>query len=155
MSILTATTLICTHGAIWNYPGYWQDMYPHINRSTWPKSWPNVKWILCSFTLGHHMTLPGSMGGFLMTGNPDPPVDYMASWCEMPPMGTLKDVGGYIWKLKTVYCKVLLITADNLLQTIAHWLRSMRPKLVPVLATRCLCQGVGISELRSTGPNPS
>ena len=55
-----------------------------------------------------------------------------------------------------VYCKLdvfiktqdgLLKTEDNskqdcLLQTIAHELRSMGPKLVPILATRCLYLGV-------------
>ena len=41
-----------------------------------------------------------------------------------------------------VYCKVLLKTQDSLLQTIEHELRSMVPKLVPLLATGCLYLGV-------------
>ena len=48
---------------------------------------------------------------------------------------------GYIWKMKTVYCKVLLKTQDGLLQTIEHELKSMGTKLVPLLATRCLYLG--------------
>ena len=44
---------------------------------------------------------------------------------------------GYIWKMKTVYCKVLVKTQDGLLLTIEYELRSMRPKLVPFLPTRC------------------
>ena len=64
MSVLTATTLISTHGAIWNYPGCWHQMYPHINRSTWPKCWPNMKLMSCSVTLGHQIPLPGSTGGW-------------------------------------------------------------------------------------------
>ena len=43
--------------------------------------------------------------------------------------------------MKMVYCKVLLKTEDGLLQTIVHELRSMGPKLVPLLATRCLYLG--------------
>ena len=62
MSILTARTLISTHGASWNYPGCWHQMYPHINRSTWLKCSPNVKLMSCNVTLGHH-SLPGSTGG--------------------------------------------------------------------------------------------
>ena len=37
--------------------------------------------------------------------------------------------------------EVLLKTQDSLLQTIEHELRSMGPKLVPLLATRCLYLG--------------
>ena len=37
-------------------------MYPHINRSTWPKCWPNVKLVSCSVTPGHQMPLPGYTG---------------------------------------------------------------------------------------------
>ena len=48
-------------------------------------------------------------------------------------------------KMKTVYCKVLVKTQDGLLQTIEHELRSMRPKLIPHLATRC-CYLQGIEE---------
>ena len=47
----------------------------------------------------------------------------------------------YIWKMKTVYCKVLLKTQDSLLQTIEHELRSMGPKFVPPLAITCLSLG--------------
>ena len=50
-------------------------------------------------------------------------------------------LGGYIWKMKMVYYKVLLKTQDGLLQTIEHKFRSMGPKLVPLLATRCLYLG--------------
>ena len=44
--------------------------------------------------------------------------------------------------MKMVYCKVLLKTQDGLLQTIEHELRSVEPKLVPLLATRCTTWGV-------------
>ena len=37
-------------------------------------------------------------------------------------------------------------TQDSLLQTIEHELRSMSPKLVPLLATRCPYQGVYLTE---------
>ena len=40
--------------------------------------------------------------------------------------------------MQTVYCKVLLKTQDGLFETIEHELRSTGPKLVPLLATRCL-----------------
>ena len=53
MSVLTATPLISADGAIWINPGCWHQMYPHINKSTWPKCWPNVKLMLCSVTLAH------------------------------------------------------------------------------------------------------
>ena len=49
--------------------------------------------------------------------------------------------GGYIWKMQMVCCKVLLKMQDNLLQMIDHELRSMGPKLVPLLATKCLYLG--------------
>ena len=52
---------------------------------------------------------------------------------------------GVTYKMKMAYCKVLVKTQDSLLQTIEHELRSMRPKLVPLLATRCLYLG-GIEE---------
>ena len=52
MSVLTATTLISAHGAIWNYPGCWHQMNPHINKSTSLKCWPNVKLMLYSVTPG-------------------------------------------------------------------------------------------------------
>ena len=62
----------------------------------------------------------------------------------------------YIWKIETVYCKVLLKTQDSLLQTIEHELRSMGPKIVPLLATRCLslgaCGGGGTSDKRAAWP---
>ena len=78
MSALTATTLISAHGAIWNYPGCWHQMYCHINKSTWFKCWRNVKLMLCSVTLGHQM--PILVGVCLMTGQPDPKTHQMSSW---------------------------------------------------------------------------
>ena len=44
--------------------------------------------------------------------------------------------------MRTVYCNVLVKTQDGLLQTIEDGLRSMGPKFIPLLATRCLYQGV-------------
>ena len=41
------------HSWSWNYHGCWHQMYPQINRSTWPKCWPNVKFTWCSTALGH------------------------------------------------------------------------------------------------------
>ena len=56
--------------------------------------------------------------------------------------GEYRDVGASgAWALhmkNTVYCKVLVKTQDGLLQTIAHELRSVRPKVVPLLTTKCL-----------------
>ena len=56
-------------------------------------------------------------------------------------VGVLGCIGGYIWKMKMVCCKVLLKTQDSLLQTIEHELRSTGPKFLPLLATRCLSLG--------------
>ena len=44
---------IYIHSWSWNYHGCWNQIYPHINRSTWPKGWPNVKLTWCSTALGH------------------------------------------------------------------------------------------------------
>ena len=60
--------------------------------------------------------------------------------------GWTGDVGtsggmGVTYDKYRVFCKVLLKTADGLLQTIAHELKSVMPKLVPLLATRCLYMG--------------
>ena len=79
--------------------------------------------------------------------------------------GALGVLGVTYEKMKMVFCKVLLKTQDGLLNTIEHELRWMGPKLVPLLATRCLYQRGniwaqvnwtlywGTSELRSTRPN--
>ena len=56
-------------------------------------------------------------------------------------MGHWGGIGGYVWKMNMVYCKVLLKTQDSLLQIIEHELRSTRPHLIPLLATRCLFLG--------------
>ena len=77
-SVFTATTLISAHGAMWNYPGCWHQMYPHINKSTWCKCWPNVKLILCSVTLGYQM--PILVGVWLTECQPDPKAHQMSSW---------------------------------------------------------------------------
>ena len=45
------------HSWSWNYCGCWHQMYPQINRSTWPRCWPNVKLTWCSTSLGHQMPL--------------------------------------------------------------------------------------------------
>ena len=55
--------------------------------------------------------------------------------------GVSGGIVGYIWKMKTAYCKVFLKTEVGLLQTIEHELRSTGPKLVPLLATTCLFLG--------------
>ena len=94
--------------------------------------------------------------------HPDPQADDMLCWPAVLPLlntrclywgwgggvreltwgvGASGALGGYMWKMKTVYCKVLMKTQDSLLQTIERELRSMRPKLVPLLATRCLYLG--------------
>ena len=88
---------------------------------------------------------------------PDPQADDMSCWPAVLPFlttrclygggvvrqanGVVGALGGYIWKMKMVYCKGLLRTQDGLLQTIEHELRSMGPKLLPLLATRCLSLG--------------
>ena len=101
MSVLTATTLISTQGTCWNYPGCWHQMYPNINRSIWPKYWPNVKVMSCSVTLGHQMPLLGSTGGVSMS-------DDRPAW----PTGWLNSkltwdafTWGYIW-LKSMWPQV-------------------------------------------------
>ena len=139
MSVLTAATLISTHGAIWNYPGCWHEIYPHIHMSTWPTCWPNIKLMPFSVILGHQMDLPGSIRGYvwwqaslthwltiwqadlwccywgvcLMTGQPDPLVDQMASWPEMP-------LPGYIWLMSI-------------------WPQVYMTNVVTHMATRCFC----------------
>ena len=71
-------------------------------------------------------------------------------------VGVAGGIRGYIWKMKTVSCKVLLKTQDGLLQTIEHELRSTRPKIVPLLATRCLSLGAlrGGVHLTKQQPDP-
>ena len=43
----------------WNYHGCWHEIYPHINRSTWTKGWPNVNLTWCSTALDHLMPVLG------------------------------------------------------------------------------------------------
>ena len=50
-------------------------------------------------------------------------------------------LGVYIWNMNTVSCKALLKTQDGVLQTIAYELMWTGPKLVPLLANRCLSLG--------------
>ena len=118
------------------------------------------------------MPLPGGVGGdgaHLTKHQSDPQTDQMSCWPAVVPLLTSRcldlgwgcqganrgcrgigGIGGYIWKMKMVYCKVLLKTQDGLLQTIEHELRSMGPKLVPLLAARCLYWGMGgVSNWRS------
>ena len=90
---------------------------------------------------------------------PDPQADDISCWPAVVPLltsrclywwwewgirglqGVLEGIGGYIWNMNTVYCKVLLKTQNDLLQAIAHELMWTGPKLVPLLATRCLSLG--------------
>ena len=62
-------------------------------------------------------------------------------WKSTGDVGASGGIGGYIWKMQMVYCKLLLKTKDGLLQIIEHELRPMGPTLVPLLATRCLYLG--------------
>ena len=69
---------------------------------------------------------------------------------------SLKQLKTYFWQLKMVYCKVKMSSwelkmAYWQLKTIENELRSTRPNLIPLFATRCLYRGT--SKLRSTGPN--
>ena len=86
------------------------------------------------------------VGVHLTKHQPDPQADDMSCWPVVVPLltirclywewggvvgirklaggvGGVRGIGGYIWKMKTVYCKVLLKTSDGLLQTIEHELR--------------------------------
>ena len=56
-------------------------------------------------------------------------------------VGMSGGIGGLHMKMKTVYFTVLLKSQDSLLQTIEHELMWTGPKLVPLLATRCLSLG--------------
>ena len=49
--------------------------------------------------------------------------------------------------MKTVSCKEVLKTQDSPLQTIEHELRTTGPKLLPLLAMRCLYQGVHLTNM--------
>ena len=117
-------------------------------------------------TLGHQMPLTGGLWGHMVVGyiwqnhQPDPWVDDMSFWPAVVLLLTTRclywggsggirgltggegGIGGLHLKMKTVYCKVLFQTQNGLLQTIEHNLRSTWPKLVPLLATRCLYLGV-------------
>ena len=96
MSVLTAKTLISTHGAIWSYPGCWHQMYFHINKSTWPKCWPNVKLMLCNVTLGHQM--PIQVGVCLTECQSDPKAHQMSSWPDIVLLLTTRCFyWGYVW----------------------------------------------------------
>ena len=127
------------------------------------RPWAQVNGTQVSTTLGHQMPPPGGIEGayrvdgvgvHLTKHQPDPQADDMSFWPAVVLLLTTRclywgggirgltgGIGGYIWKIKMVYCKVLLKTQDGLLKTIEHELRSMGPKLVPLLATRYLCLG--------------
>ena len=101
------------------------------------------------------------VGVHLTKHQSDPQADDMSCWPTWVPLLTTRCLywgggimgwqgcrgvgvfGGYIWKMKTVYCKVLLKIQDGLLQKKEHELRSTRPNLVPLVATRCLSLGAG------------
>ena len=118
MSVLTATTLISAHGAIWNYPGCWHQMYPQINGPTWPKCWPNVNLMLCSVLLAIWCLYQALLGGMSddrpawPTSWPHGKLTWDASMGGMPddrwvwptgwPNGKLTwdaTTGGYIWQV--------------------------------------------------------
>ena len=135
------------------------------------RTWAQVNGTQVSTTCGHQMPPPGALrghmgvmgwGAHLTKHQPYPQADDMSCWppvvwllttnaCTVGGVGvgikgankghTGEDIGGYIWKMKMVYCKVLLKIQDGLLQTIEHELRSMGPRLVPPLITRCLYLG--------------
>ena len=140
MSVLTATILISTHGAIWNYPGCWHEMYPHIHMSTLPTCWPNVKLMFCSVTLGHQMPLPGSIGGM----SDDRPV-WSTSWLY----GKLTwdaTTGGYVWWQASLTHWLTKWQADlRCLYWGGYiWLKCIWPQVyltnvITHMATRCLC----------------
>ena len=144
------------------------------------RTWAQLNGTHISTTLGHQMPLPGGIGGHRGDGcgrvhltkhHPDPQADDMLCWPAVVPLLTTRclywgwgwgrgirradmgcwGIGGYIWKMKTVYCKVVIKTQDGLLQTIEHEIRSIRPNLVPLLATRCLYQW-GMSDWKSAWP---
>ena len=92
----------------------------------------------------------------------DPQADDMSCWPAVVPFLTTRclyvvgwgntgteggvgaieeSLGGYIWKMNMVYCKLLLKTQDGLLQIIEHELRSTKTQLIPLLATRCYSLG--------------
>ena len=94
--------------------------------------------------------------------------DDMSCWPALVPLLTTRcctgsegirgcrGIGGYTWKMKTVYWKLLMKTQDSLLQAIEHELRSIWPKLIPLLATKCLylgAYGVGV-HLTKHQPHP-
>ena len=108
------------------------------DKTSWPTGWWHVMLTCSSTTLDHKMSVLG-WGEVGLSGEP------------MGGLGVLGDLGGYIWKMKTVYCKVLVKTHDGLLHTTEHELRSMWPKFIPLLATRCHCQG-DMSDWKSVWP---
>ena len=61
-----------------NYPVCWHQMYPHINKSTWPKCRPDVKLMLYSVTFSHQM--PILVGLCLTECQSDPKAHQMSSW---------------------------------------------------------------------------
>ena len=72
--------------------------------------------------------------------------EYFGRYCKK--CLSLKQLKTYSWKLKTVYCKLKMHSWKLKmvywkLHTIEHELRSTGPNLVPLLAIRCLYQGIG------------
>ena len=118
------------------------------------RTWAQVNWTQVSTTLGQQMPLPGDIeghrgwwgGGTSPKHQPDLQADDVMLTCSsttldhyMPVLGmgwgikgptVGEGIGGYIWQMKMVYCKVLLKTQDSLLQTIEHEFWSTGSKLV-------------------------
>ena len=88
--------------------------------SAWPKGWWHVMLTCSSTTLDHKMPVVGWGGA--------------SRGQQVASVG----IGVTYEKWRWSFCKVLLKTEDSLLQTIEHELRPTGPKLVLVLATRCL-----------------
>ena len=154
-------------GGVWALGVTYEKWRLSIAKYSW-----KFKTVYCeaqvSTTLGHQMPLPGDIEGeyggdgvaeyiwqnivlthSLMRCYANMGLGWGCQGTDRELTGGVWGIGGYIWKMKTVYWKVLMKTQDSLLQTIEYELRSMGPKFVPVLATRCLYQGVCLTESQS------
>ena len=66
-------------------------------------------------------------------------------------VGGIRGTLGVTYQIEDDLLQSTLDTQDGLLQTIAHELRSMGPKLVPLLATTCLYLGELRGHMRGMG----
>ena len=128
----------CLYLGHWVHRGWWGGGTSD-KTSAWPTGWWHVMLTCSSTTLGCEIPV---LGWNIKGAN--------RGYRGIKGHWGIRGIGGYIWKMKMVYCKVLLKTQDGLLQAIEHELRWMGPKLVPLLATSCLYWGYIWAQIKLT-----